>query len=479
MIFGNMGRLLKINLSSGEITEIEIDEEVYQKYLGGWGINNKLYYDARIANIDPFDPESPIIIGVGALVGTKFPGSGKVVATYKSPIISNPKSKIHFIDHSVGGSLFFGKMLKRAGFDHLLIIGKSKDPVTIQVFENEKKLLDARDVWEKLDIYETNFYYKNKFPSCGCISIGKGGENKVRYALSIIDNMATLGKFGFGAVLGSKNVKAIITYGKKEIRVKNPRKLTELIQPILKGVKNIPILSEFRKVGINSGFDFQLPLVNEGNFPYKEWKKMYGLRQWKKVKGDFKIACNACLLKCRIDFELRDGPFKGLKNYSGSFFLPARIGNRLEIRGNNRISQVVKLYDICNRAGICFFTAMGLINWITRLYKSGKIQEEHVKMKLERDFPIYLKLTENIIDRKDFGDVLAEGWYPTGEKLNADPEIFAEGVGLFKGADSIQDGRFTTLDPQRFTYITNPRPHHGGTQSIYTIPKMGISVLKE
>ncbi|MFX1452453.1 MAG: aldehyde ferredoxin oxidoreductase C-terminal domain-containing protein, partial [Promethearchaeota archaeon] len=168
-----------------------------------------------------------------------------------------------------------------------------------------------------------------------------------------------------------------------------------------------------------------------------------------------------------------------VKNYSGSIFLPARIGNRLEIKDEDRISKVVKLYDICNRAGICFFTATGLINWITRLYSLGKINKEKIDFELKREFPTYLKILDKILDRADIGDILAEGWYPTGEFFNANPTMFTEGVGMFKGADTIQDGRFTTIDPQRFTYITNPRPHHGGTQSIYTIPKMGLRVLQD
>ncbi|MHA1381172.1 MAG: aldehyde ferredoxin oxidoreductase N-terminal domain-containing protein [Candidatus Helarchaeota archaeon] len=479
MIFGNMGKVLKVDLSSEAFEEINIDESAYEKFLGGWGVNNKLYFDTRIPEVDPLDPNSPIIIGVGALVGTKFPGSGKVVVTYKTPIFSSSTKKNHFIDHSVGGSLYFGKMLKRAGFDHVIITGRAEKPITIKIFENDIELLDAGNVWGKFDLYETNFHYRKQFPNCGCISIGRGGENKVRFAMALIDCMASLGKFGFGAVLGAKNVKAVITYGRKEIKVKEPEKLTRLIKPIQNGIKSIPILSEFRKYGINSGFDFQMPLINEGNFPFKEWKKLYGLRQWKKVKGNFKVACNACLLRCRVDFELKNEPYKGLKTFSGSFFLPARIGNRLEIKDADRLNKVVKLYDVCNRAGICFFTATGLINWVTRLYNSGRIEKDKLKIELKREFPFYLEILENIIERKGIGDILAEGWFPTGEYLGADPSIFVEGVGLFKGSDTIQDGRFTTLDPQRFTYITNPRPHHGGTQSIYTIPKMGINVLKE
>ncbi|NVM02039.1 MAG: hypothetical protein HWN67_06865 [Candidatus Helarchaeota archaeon] len=479
MIFGNMGNFLKIDLSTGEIKQNNLNEDLYFKYLGGYGINNKLYYDFRVPKIDPFDPDSPIIIGVGALVGTKFPGSGKTVATYKSPIISKLGQKIHFIDNSIGGSFLFGRMLKRAGFDNVIITGRAKKPTTIKIFENNIELLDARDVWDSLDLYETSFFYKDKFPNCGTITIGKGGEKKVRYAMSIIDNMATLGKFGFGAVLGSKNIKAIISYGKNKIKIKEPDELTNLVKIIQENVKKIPILTQFKKWGINSGFDFQAPLINEGNFPFKEWKKLYGLRNWKKVKGDFNVACNACLLKCRISFELKDGPYKGLKNYSGSILLPARIGNRLEIKGEDRISRVVKLYEICNRAGICFFTAAGLINWITRLYKEGKIDLNKTKIELKREFPVYLKILEKILERSDIGDVLAEGWYPTGEYFDADPDTFVEGVGFFKGSDAIQDGRFTTIDPQRFTYFTNPRPHHGGTQSIYTIPKMGLKVLRE
>jgi len=116
---------------------------------------------------------------------------------------------------------------------------------------------------------------------------------------------------------------------------------------------------------------------------------------------------------------------------------------------------------------------------VTRLYKKGIIKKSDVGFELNRDFDTYLSLFNMIINREGFGDLLADGWYPVGKSLNIDPQEFVESTGIIKGADVIQDARFTRLHPQAFAYITNPRPHHGGLQSIYTMPKIDIELLKD
>ena len=266
--------------------------------------------------------------------------------------------------------------------------------------------------------------------------------------------------------MGSKNLKAIVTYGTNGVKVANPSEFLKLTRQFRKKILRSPLTKQFQDMGITSGWDLQAPLVYEGHLPYRKWKRKFGLKTWRKHKFKQNLACNGCMISCRTDYHIPEGPYQGVATFTGHHYLPARIVLRL---GLEDAAEAIKLLDICNRAGICYFTVGGLLNWITRKEPES----------FPREFSTYISLLDQIISKKDIGKVIAEGWYPLAEKLELDPDAFFEGTGLFKGADAIQDGRTTTIYPQRFTYLTNPRPHHGGTQSIYTIPKMGLKTLKD
>ena len=433
--------------------------------MGGYGVNNRLFWDFQPPNTEPFAPENVIILGTGPLVGTLFPGAGKVIGTTKSPIIATPKG-LHFIDNAVVGSRRFGSMLKNAGFDHLIITGRAEDPVYLEIIDDKVQIKAAESLWGLKDIYETTDFFIQQNPLSGVLAIGRGGENLVRYALAIVDYSGHLGKFGFGAIMGSKNLKAVVTFGTKGINVANPSKFLELFRAFRQKISDSPLLKPFQEMGITSGWDLQAPLVYEGNLPYRTWRKKFGPKIWKKHKFQHNLACNGCMLACRTDYHVAEGPYQGVTSFTGHHLLPARVALRLGIDDS---TQIIKLLDECNRAGVCFFTVGGLLNWITR----------HEPDSFPREASTYFKLLDQTISRTEMGNIIAEGWYPISQHLEIDPDTFFEGTGVFKGADAIQDGRTTTLDPQRFTYLTNPRPHHGGTQSIYTIPKMMLKTLKE
>ncbi|MHA1277827.1 MAG: aldehyde ferredoxin oxidoreductase N-terminal domain-containing protein [Candidatus Helarchaeota archaeon] len=462
--FGFSGKIAYINLTSQEIKIFSIPKSYIPKFLGGYGINNRLFWDYQRPKTDPLAAENTMVLGAGPLVGTIFPGTGKVIGTTLSPIISSYKG-LHIVDNAVVGTRRFGSMLKNAGFDHIVITGRAHKPSYLRISDDKVEVNSAEDLWGIKDIYETTDYFLQENPLMGVIAIGKGGENRIRYALALADYSGHLGKFGFGAVMGSKNLKAVVTYGTKGVQVAHPPEFLKLARKFRKKVQAVPLLKNFQDLGITSGWDLQAPLVYEGNIPYRTWKKKFGPKIWKKHKFRHNLACNGCVLACRTDYKVEEGSYKNTVSFTGHHFLPARVALRL---GLEDPAESIKLLDICNRAGICFFTVGGLLNWLTR-------NEPEL---FPRKIAVYLNLLEKIITRKEIGEVLANGWYPLSEKLERDPDAFIEGTGFFRGADAIQDGRTTTLDPQRFTYITSPRSHHGGTQSIYTLPKMALKILQ-
>ncbi|MDY6966345.1 MAG: aldehyde ferredoxin oxidoreductase N-terminal domain-containing protein [Halobacteriota archaeon] len=144
---GYAGAVLQIDLTTGDVKEEELDAEVVEKFIGGWGVNNKFYYDLQKPGVDPFSPDSPVVIGAGALVGTLAPGASKITATYKSPIFAREEK--HIIDNTVAGSNRFGVMLKNSGYDHVIITGRADEPVYLKIFDDDVKICGAGDLWGK------------------------------------------------------------------------------------------------------------------------------------------------------------------------------------------------------------------------------------------------------------------------------------------------------------------------------------------
>jgi len=473
--YGYAGNIADIDLSERKIQIEKLDLDLVEKYIGGWGINTKLFYDLQKPKIDPFSPDNPIIIGAGSLVGTSVPGSSKIIGTTKSPIEDNEGK--HFIDHAVAGTNRFGIMLKNAGYDHLIIRGKSERPVSIEIINEKIKIYDASKLWGEKDTYQTTDFFMDNYNSPGVLTIGRAGEKLVRYAMGIVDYIGTFGRFGLGAVMGSKNLKAIVVLGNKGIKIAKKQNFLNLVNKWRKDIEKIPIIDNFRELGIASGWNVHAPLVQEGNWEYSKWTELYGPDIWEKVKSTHKTVCNSCALACKVDYDIKSEKLGKINSFTGFYLLPARVGQRLELEN---YEESVKLLDLCNRAGMCFFTSSNIVNWMTRLYKKNIIKKNDVGFELNRNFDTYLSLFNMIINREGFGDLLADGWYPIGKNLNIDPQEFVESTGISKGADAIQDARFTRLHPQAFAaYITNPRPHHEGLQSIYTLPKMDIDLLKD
>jgi len=465
--FGYAGWVLRVDLGRGGIRRERLPPELAEKFLGGLGINLKLYRREALPLSDPLSPANPLVLGAGPLVGTEVPGATKLVATTKSPLFS--RGGKHFVDGAVcGGKL--GVQLKRAGYDHVVVVGRASHPVYLSVEDGRAELLDASHLWGK-DTYESTDLLLREHPGAGVAVIGRAGERGVRFAMAIVDRVATLGRFGVGAVMGSKNLKAVVVRGEGRVAVAREGELSEVVREWRRDIEKNPLLPQWRVLGIMAGWAAHSPLVREGVWEYSRWNELYGPERWLELKGGANSSCWGCPMACRVDFRIREGRHAGLSTYTGSYMLPARVGQRLELEDPR---DAVALLDLCNREGMCYFTTSQLVNWVTRASGRGRLKE-----RLERSFETYLSLFRQIAGREGFGGLLSDGWYPAAERLGLDPEDFEEGTGLFRGADAIQDARFTRLHPQAFSHLTSPRPHHGGTQSLYTVPMVDPQVLRE
>jgi aldehyde:ferredoxin oxidoreductase len=457
-----MGTIATVDLTNRTTTTETVDPALEKKLIDGWGIGCTIAYDLIKPGLDPLSPENPIIIGTGTLVGTPVPSANQVFAMTKSTVQASKNGRTSICCGS-GGSLRFGKNLKQAGYDFLVLKGKAETPSYLFIENDRIEICDASDLWGQKDLLETADFLTDKHPGCGVITIGGGGEKKVSYTMSMLDKVGTLGRAGIGAVLGSKQIKAIAVRGTKPVPVFDEEKLSRAVGSLRKEGIDRESLKAVRELAGHASWDRWLKTFNAGIWSNAEWDKHYGVEKFKEAKGRTS-ACDRCFLGCKTSLRVTDGAFAGTEVPAGYYMCVATLAQRLEIEDHRN---GLKLLDLCNRAGLCFFTATSIVDWVTRLYVEGKISEQETGgLVLRRDFDAYLQLFTMIINREGLGDTLAQGWYATSERVGFDAVNDNHRVAIGKGFDPIVDARFWGLDSTAFAYFVSPRGHHGIAHSL-------------
>ncbi|MEX2707040.1 MAG: aldehyde ferredoxin oxidoreductase C-terminal domain-containing protein [Candidatus Freyrarchaeum guaymaensis] len=420
--YGYMGKTLFVDLSSGDIREEPLDANLVKKFVGGPGIGYRILFDMLKPGTDPLSPENPIVVGTGPLLGTLTPGAGKCYLAMKYPIPASKRQKKYFVSIAMGGSRRFGVMLKNAGYDHLVITGRAEKPSYLLVTDEEVRICDAKDIWGK-DVHETNNIllkkHRGKTGKCGTWTIGQAGENLVRISQATLDNLNSLGRH-VGASLGSKNLKAVVTLGRKGIRVKDKKRFMKLYKKKLKEILDHPRYQPLPPATILGG---------------EATGQLY-----ERTRGSIK-ACTGCLGACRATLEVKEGRFKGATYQGGDFTISVDYARRLRIK---EYGDMYKLMDLMNRYGLCMLTTIRMMYFVTRMYEQGVVTKEDtggLELKLG-DVDTYIALIEKIVKREDIGAVMAEGWYPLSEELCVDASAeFRYGCSIVKGVDTLIDAR--------------------------------------
>ena len=201
---GFMGKLLVVNLTSGDISAVALNEGYAREFVGGAGLACRYLYDRIDRDTDPLGPENPLMFMTGPLVGTVAPLCGRYVVCARSPQTGL------WAESNSGGR--FGPYLRFSGYDGVLFTGKASNPVYLSIWNGKAELKDARHLWSR-DTYETQAMIRDELGgakvSIACI--GPAGENLVKYAAIINDRGRAAGRTGIGAVMGAKNLKAVAT----------------------------------------------------------------------------------------------------------------------------------------------------------------------------------------------------------------------------------------------------------------------------
>jgi aldehyde:ferredoxin oxidoreductase len=458
--FGYMGKVLHVDLTTGE-HEIEvIDLDAARRYLGGLGLNAFLMERTYHSGTDPLSPENPIILGTGPLVGTGAPGAAKIVATTRFPLNGT-------ISESVG-SMGFALNLKGAGFDHLIITGRTKKPVVLVLENGTASFMNAQQLWG-MDIFETTDALKKSHAGgkSSVIAIGPAGENRVAFSLALVDKASTLGRCGLGAVMGSKNLKAIVATGDQRPQIHQSNELKVLLSGIrerLKRFKNHPRVLE---LGIMENWDNYIQQLSScrnftQTFPHEAATELYGPEAYRSLEIT-RFGCPSCFTPDKDHLEVKDGPHKGFNTTTTSYFSTYSVGHRFDLNQPADKTVSLRLVDRLDRFGLDMFTLGSMLDFVITMREEEKLDPAHFDLPLRRDERTLNQWIEAIASRKGSADIMAGGWRSLLEALGKEYESDAP---IIKDCDVYWEPRLVGLGTMEFEQIVSlkgPRSASGGS----------------
>ena len=456
---GYTGNVLYVNLNDKEIKINRQNIDDIKKFIGGLGTSIKLAADLIKSNTKPFSAENHIIIGVGPLVGTITPGSSRTVGVSKFPATGA-------IGYSCG-SMSFGCQLKNAGFDNIIISGKAEKPSYLLIQDDYIDLYSANKIWGK-DIIDSTNLLQTKHKNSSVIAIGQAGENLVYNSLALIDKTSTFGRGGLGAVMGSKNIKAIVAQGTKDISIAHPKEFNLLYAKLFERIRRYPQRESWIDLGMLRSLPVGMILNVMGQ---KEKAQQCSEAVYLKKLKKRRIACPSCPMADKDILELKEGLHSGLINYSSSVINPFLM---FTLEGINNINDNIKFFDLINRYGLDALNITGLFEFLDRMYKIKILTEQNTGLDWKNEINSMIKLIEMIVFRKGFGNILADGW----EKLGENYENLIDKMTIVKGLDIVFEPRLMRLGTMEFEQVVNPKGAHVASGGSPTYVGVGMSKEK-
>jgi len=457
---GYMGKFLHVDLTSAQSEVKELDHDAARACVGGLGINAWLMEQTHETGTHPLSPDNPIILGTGPLVGTGVPGAAKIVATTRFPL--------NFTISESVGSMRFARNLKGAGFDHVIITGRSKNPAVLTIDHGQASLIDAGHLWGS-DIFEaTDTLKKSRGGSkSGVIAIGPSGENRVMSSLALVDKASTIGRGGLGAVMGSKNLKAIVAAGTDRPRVYDEKKLKELLSGIRERLKRFENYPRVLELGIMENWDNYVQQLSACRnfsqvFSPEKANELYGPDVYRSFKRK-RLGCPSCFTPDKDHLELTDGPHKGFKTTSTSYLNTALFGPVFDLNQPSDRTASLRLTDKLDRLGLDMFTFGGMLDFLITLSEDGMCDPARFELPLKRDFETLNVWADAISAREGSADILAGGWRSLLEELGKGYESHAP---IIKDCEVIWDPRLVGLGTMEFEQIVSlkgPRSASGGS----------------
>ncbi|MFO7836902.1 MAG: aldehyde ferredoxin oxidoreductase family protein [Candidatus Thorarchaeota archaeon] len=462
---GYRGKILRINLSSQNISDYQLDEDLTRDFLGGCGLGSRLLYDCITKSTDPLGPENPLLFITGPFCGTRVPTGSKATVCAKSP-------QTRLLGYSTfGGHL--GADIRFAGYDGLMIEGASRSPVYLLVEDSHVEIRDAAHLWgmDTQEVWES-LKEETGHKRAGVARIGIAGENLVKFANIMIDHYRAAGRTGMGAVMGSKQLKAVIVHGtQRDIPVAKPNELSEFVTALNQENRSNPTLNMYSEVG-TAGF-VDMATMMYGSLPVKYYTESefdaYSI-SGSTVKETIltgKKACYRCPIGCGRVIEIDEGEFA-----TGEF-----VGPELEVTGtlgtlimNDNLQALSLANKRLDLLGMDTISAGNIIAFAYYLFDQGIASKDDLDGIAPEwgDIDAALAFMEDIASRDGIGDLMAQGSVEFGRHFGAE-DLAAQVNGL----------ELPQHDPRAFSgmtiaYTTSPRGACHMTADMYNV-QMGVS----
>ncbi|WP_243545670.1 aldehyde ferredoxin oxidoreductase family protein [Pseudodesulfovibrio tunisiensis] len=403
---GYTGKILRVNLTTGTCTPEAMDARTARNFVGGAGYGAEILFRELEAGVDPLGADNKLVFATSPLTTNQVPGGGSIMVCFKSPQTGA------WGESRCGGN--FGPDMRKAGFDILIIEGKSEAPVYLSIADGKAHLGDAthllgKDVYEKTDILEEELISGNRKPSVMCI--GQGGENLVSFA-SIMCRDRAAGRNGGGTVMGAKNILAIAVSGREKADHADAKEFTTASRKAMKTVRESEMHDGFNEFGtIGDMVDND----EDGDWPSKNWRSnSWG--QAAELFDDFqkrnlvksKQCYSGCPLGCGRVCEVGDGKYKTPVHEGGEY---ESISVFTSFLLNKDMDVAVHCSYLCNRWGVDTISTGAMISFAMECHENGIFTEEELEgMDLTwGNSEVIPVLLEKIVFRQGIGDVLANG----------------------------------------------------------------------
>ena len=429
------GKMLRVDLTSGDITVQPFGREYIDLFIGGRGVASKVLYDEVGPEVKPLDPDNRLILVPGALHGTGAPAASRTTVAARSPLTG-----MHGDGHSGAN---WGGELKRAGYDLLIVQGRAEKPVYLFIDDDHVELRDATGLWGMFTS-ETHARLRDihRMPELHTVTIGPAGENRVRLAGVFHDGAdeGVSARCGLGAVMGSKNLKAIATRGTGDVGLADVKRFREAYQEYLDVIAVDPYVPPATKYGTCR---FMGHRVKFGIHGAENWR--YGEYPWETLdpeifRADYQIkagACVACPVRCRRDYRIRSGPYAGI-----TAKLEWETIARSMTCGITDIEAVIAWSNLCNHYGLDIEGMGDTVAFGMECFERGIITEKDTGgLALKFGDPgAFLEMTRRIAMRKgEIANILAEGTKRAAAQI---------GQGSEKFAIHVKGGEMTAGDPR-------------------------------
>ena len=478
MASGYWNKVLRIDLTNKKVVKEDVEDKIFRLFVGGAGFGAKILWEEVSPEKDPLHADNRLIFATGPLQGHPVPGGAKFSVVSKSPLTNTQA------DSAAGAK--WGPFLKKAGYDALIIQGRSETPVYIYIDDDKVEIKDAKSIWG-LDSYQAVDQIRKELGDerVSVATIGPAGEKLVRMACIVVDKHSFAGRCGLGAVMGSKNLKAVAVKGSKKVPVANLSLLKEYNRKYFKEIHNASIKSGLRPHGTPV---LCITAEGFGDMPIKYWTgdtwpegaKKIGAPNYTNVLSAKPYPCLYCPIGCHRNINIEEPTKYRLKGIGPEYETLGMLGTNLLI---DDVKAIAVANDICNKLGIDTISTGACIGFAMECYEKGIISKKDTGgMEIKWGDPeILIELVKQIGNKEGFGSIFSEGALRAARKIGKNAEELVVHV---KGLD------FPAHDPRACwgmipTYATGTRGacHMRGVEedvemSGFYIPEIGITKEK-